>query len=127
MWKPIGPALQHQGRVHGALFSRDENRILTWSTDDTARVSLLNADLDFPAEHFELWIQAVTGTEYDFVTRHLIRETTRKSPPTTPNLVSIVPPTSGSAYGTNLVIKNTCELRIGLGERSPAYRPSCEN
>lgn len=84
MWNPISPALQHQGWVHGAQFSRGENRILTWSTDDTARVSLLNADLDFPAEHVELWIQAVTGTEYDFVTRqvktldqkrwHLIRE-----------------------------------------------------
>jgi hypothetical protein len=67
----IGPALHHQGAINGAQFSRDEGRILTWSADNTARAWLLNADLDFPAEHVELWIKAVTGSEYDFVTRRV--------------------------------------------------------
>jgi hypothetical protein len=39
--------------------------------DKTARVWLLNADLDFPAEHVELWIEAVTGSQYDFATRQV--------------------------------------------------------
>lgn len=66
----IGLALQHQRGVLGAQFSRDESHILTWSAD-TAHVWLLNADLDFPAEQVELWIQAVTASEYDFVTRQV--------------------------------------------------------
>ena len=80
----IGPAFQHQDVVEGAQFSRDESRILTWSVDNTARLWLLDADVDFPAEHIELWIQAVTGSEYDLVTHqartldperwHVIRE-----------------------------------------------------
>lgn len=45
--------------------------LLTWSQDYTARVWLLDADIDFPAEDVELWIQAVTGTDYDFVTHQL--------------------------------------------------------
>ena len=63
--------IMHQGPVRGAQFSRDESRILTWSDDNTARVWLLDADLDFPAEDVQLWIQAVTATEYDFVTRQV--------------------------------------------------------
>jgi len=51
---------------NGAQFSRD-----IWSQDYTARVWLLDADIDFPAEDVELWIQAVTGTDYDFVTHQL--------------------------------------------------------
>jgi WD40 repeat protein len=47
----IGPALQHQDLVSGAQLSRDDGRILTSSWDKTARVWLLNADLDFPAEY----------------------------------------------------------------------------
>jgi hypothetical protein len=60
----IGPAVQHEDMVDG-----DESRILTWSTDGTARVWLLAADLDFPADQIELRIQAVTGSDYDFVAR----------------------------------------------------------
>jgi len=36
--RQIGPALQHQGPVWGAVFSRDESRILTWTDDKTARL-----------------------------------------------------------------------------------------
>ena len=67
----MGPALQHQSSVRGAQFRRDESRILTWSYDNTARLWDLNADLDFPAEYLQLWLQAVTATEYDFVTRQI--------------------------------------------------------
>jgi hypothetical protein len=56
--------------VEGAQFSRDESRILTWGWM-TVRVWPLNADFDFPAEYISLWIQAVTGSEYDFVTRQV--------------------------------------------------------
>ena len=82
--KQLGPALEHQGPVSGAQFNQDESRILTWSTDKTVRVWFLNAELDFPAKDLELWIQAVTGTEYDSVANqaktldperwHLIRQ-----------------------------------------------------
>jgi hypothetical protein len=64
--------LEHQGPVRGAEFSRDESRVLTWSDDKTARVWLLDADLDFPAEHIPLWVQAVTGSEYDFAEHRLM-------------------------------------------------------
>lgn len=50
------------------LFSRNESLVLSWSEDYAARVWVSNADLDFPARYFPLWIQAVTGTEYDVVT-----------------------------------------------------------
>jgi hypothetical protein len=29
---------KHKGLVHGALFNRDESRILTWSEDGTVRL-----------------------------------------------------------------------------------------
>jgi hypothetical protein len=48
-----------------------ESRILSWSRDNTDGVLLLHADLDFPAEQFEVWIQAGTATEYDFVPRQV--------------------------------------------------------
>ena len=35
---PIGPAMRHDGSVGGALFSRDESRILSWSADRTLRL-----------------------------------------------------------------------------------------
>ena len=34
----IGPALTHDAAVWGAVFSKDETRILTWSADGTARL-----------------------------------------------------------------------------------------
>ena len=34
----IGPALTHDDSVSGAVFSKDETRILTWSDDKTARL-----------------------------------------------------------------------------------------
>jgi hypothetical protein len=38
---------------------------------NTARVWLLNADLDFPADQVRLLIQAATGTDYDILTRQV--------------------------------------------------------
>jgi hypothetical protein len=72
------------------------SRILTWSWDHTARVWPFNADLDFPAEHVELWIQAVAGSEYDFVTR----------------------PNSGSTCRTSRFVKNPCEVSTRLAKES---------
>ena len=31
----------------------------------------IDADLDFPPERIQLWLQAVTATEFDFVARQL--------------------------------------------------------
>ena len=36
--RPIGPAMKHEEWVNGALFSRDESRILSWSDDRTLRL-----------------------------------------------------------------------------------------
>jgi len=34
----IGPALKHESAVYGAVFSKNESRILTWSSDKTVRL-----------------------------------------------------------------------------------------
>ena len=34
----IGPAMRHDDSVSGTLFSRDDRRILSWSTDRTLRL-----------------------------------------------------------------------------------------
>src|SRR5262249_23761922 len=34
----IGPAMRHEGSVTGALLSKDERRILSWSSDNTLRI-----------------------------------------------------------------------------------------
>ena len=59
------------GRVlcRGRAIQRDESRILTWSDDKTARIWPMDVDLDFPAEHVQLWLQAMTGSEFNFLTR----------------------------------------------------------
>jgi WD40 repeat protein len=67
----LGPTLQHQGPVSGAQFSRDESRILTWGYDKTVRLWPLNIDLDFPAEYVPEWLQAMTASQFDLVTRQL--------------------------------------------------------
>ena len=36
--RQIGPAMTHDGGVDGALLSRDETRILSWSSDHTVRL-----------------------------------------------------------------------------------------
>jgi WD40 repeat protein len=61
----LGPALKHDGRVKGAVFNHDESRILTWSEDHTTEVWFLDADLDFPANSVELWIDVSTATEFN--------------------------------------------------------------
>ena len=69
--KEIGQPLLHKARIIGAHWSRDGNRVLTWSADGTARVWTLSMDLDFPSESVSLWLQALTGTEFDLVTRQV--------------------------------------------------------
>ena len=67
----LGQPFQHEGPVNGALFNWDGSRILTWDEAGTARLWFLDADLDFPPEHFQLWIQAMTATEMDPVTHEV--------------------------------------------------------
>ncbi len=65
----LSPSFRHGDKnVNGAMFTRDEKRVLTWGGDGTAKLWLLDADLDFPVQHLTLWVQAVTGSEYDLVT-----------------------------------------------------------
>jgi hypothetical protein len=64
---PPREMFEHNGGVKGAVFNRDESRILTWSDDGTARVWPLNVDFDFPADAVERWVETITGFEYDFV------------------------------------------------------------
>jgi hypothetical protein len=33
----IGPAMKHDGAVYGALLTKDESRIMSWSDDNTLR------------------------------------------------------------------------------------------
>jgi WD40 repeat protein len=35
---PVGPAMKHDGSVRGALLTKDEKRILSWSADGTLRL-----------------------------------------------------------------------------------------
>jgi len=63
--------LQHQGSVWGAQFSRDESRILTWSSDNTARVWQISGDVDFPKDKTVLQIEALNGTKFNPITRVL--------------------------------------------------------
>jgi hypothetical protein len=65
----LGPTLKHEGPVNGAVFNKDESRILTWSGDNTARLWEMNIDLDFPRQDIKLWTQAVTGTELNIDSR----------------------------------------------------------
>ena len=36
--RQLVPAMRHEESVSGAVFSRDESRLLTWSDDGTARL-----------------------------------------------------------------------------------------
>ncbi len=57
--------MKHKKSVNGAVFSRDESRILTWSDDGTARLWEVGADYDFPPEHLPLLVEVATGTTMD--------------------------------------------------------------
>lgn len=63
--KPIGPSMTHDREVEGAVFNRDEAKILTWSDDNTARLWDIGVDYDFPVDLLKLQIAALTGTEFD--------------------------------------------------------------
>jgi hypothetical protein len=49
----------------GAIFNRDETRILSWARDNTARLWRSEADTDFPKELFPLLLEVMTGTTLD--------------------------------------------------------------
>ena len=66
----IGPPLRHEGPVNGAMFSKDETRILTWITG-AAWLWDVSADLDLPADAVKTFIAAVTGTELNVDTRQV--------------------------------------------------------
>ncbi|MBM3460299.1 MAG: WD40 repeat domain-containing protein [Armatimonadetes bacterium] len=55
---PIGSGVERGAAVHPA-----GTHLLTWDHQE-ARLIHVDADLDFPARHAPLWIQAVTGTRY---------------------------------------------------------------
>ena len=57
--------MKHEKSVYGALFSKDESRILTWSADGTARLWDIGTDYDFPNEHLPLLLEVATGTIMD--------------------------------------------------------------
>ncbi len=57
--------MKHDNYVSGAVFSRDESLILTWSDDSTARLWDIGADYDFPKEYLPLLVQVATGTKMD--------------------------------------------------------------
>lgn len=51
--------------ARGAIFSRDESLVLTWSRDGTARLWNVQADYDFPARRWPLFVEVATGTAMD--------------------------------------------------------------
>ena len=60
--------MKHNGYVAGAVFSRDETRILTCSDDGTARLWDVDADLDLPSNLFKLQPRAITGFKLNIKT-----------------------------------------------------------
>ena len=85
-----GASLQHDlawgenCEIVGAIYNDDLTRILTWSSDSTARYwetpgyssgvssGTESADLDFPADLYQLQIMALTGTRLDTI-KHMVR------------------------------------------------------
>jgi hypothetical protein len=59
---PVGQPMKHERAVAGATFNRDESLVLTWSYDGTARLWNIQADYDFPAERWPLFVEVATGT-----------------------------------------------------------------
>jgi WD40 repeat protein/serine/threonine protein kinase len=60
----LGPPLPHAGAGY-AEFSRDGSRILTCGRDKTARVWLAPRSADGPVEKIALWVDTITGAEWD--------------------------------------------------------------
>ena len=60
-----------RGFGRGAVFNRDESRILTWSSDETARLWDMGVDLDFSIEDLKIELMAMTGSEFNPVMRQL--------------------------------------------------------
>jgi hypothetical protein len=57
--------MKHDRFTGGALFTKDEERVLTWSGDGTARLWPLEADYDFPSDYVPLLVEIATGTTMD--------------------------------------------------------------
>ena len=57
--------IKYESSVIGALFTKDDSRILTWSRDGTARLWNIEADYDFPNQHLPLLVEVATGTAMD--------------------------------------------------------------
>ncbi len=68
LWNKDGTPAWHPMKhryINGAAFSKDESLILSWGDDAKMRLWDIGADYDFPDEHSELLVQAVTGTKTD--------------------------------------------------------------
>ena len=57
--------MKHDAGIWGATFTKDEQQILTWSGDGTARLWYIEADYDFPTEYISLLVEIVSGTTMD--------------------------------------------------------------
>ncbi|HHT9110245.1 MAG TPA: hypothetical protein ACFYDZ_03685, partial [Candidatus Brocadiaceae bacterium] len=62
---PAAQPMKHDADVNGAVFSKDDSLILTWSRDKTARLWDIRVDADFPKDHLSLLVEVVTGTKMD--------------------------------------------------------------
>ncbi|MBN1349527.1 hypothetical protein JXJ21_08970, partial [candidate division KSB1 bacterium] len=62
---PIGTPMKHERSVNGAAFNGDESRILTYSSDGTARLWDISIDLKFPDSQLRLMVEVRTGYQMD--------------------------------------------------------------
>lgn len=58
--EPLSAPMAHEGMIIGVEVNDDEQRILTWSKDGTARIWDIKTDFDFPHEYLELRLQIKT-------------------------------------------------------------------
>jgi WD40 repeat protein len=61
----LGPPVEHKESIEAAAFNPNESLILTKTFYGPVQFWLIDADLDFPADAVELWIEASTATEFD--------------------------------------------------------------
>ncbi len=61
--------VQHEDWVYGALFSPDDQRILTWGGGTTVQLWDVPGDLDFPRGNYVLQVEALSGTRFNLMTR----------------------------------------------------------
>jgi WD40 repeat protein len=63
--KPVGPPLEHHGRVTAVTISPDGRTILSGSLDATARLWTLPIPWKDDPARVELWVQVLTGMTLD--------------------------------------------------------------